>query len=406
MSENGVDTSTFTGTLSFITSSSTGTSIQVAACDILTVIDPTGTFATRGLITPCTNPAKGELRVTVTDSSSDVVTATYLGSSASVPVTLSTGEGGGGGGGLVRPGLVLNLLAVLVSGGKDSSPPSFGISTNSLSSLPDSIRASLSNQDPFKPILPSNDLPIDYPLTIDDKGFLISSYASTIVTNTVKTGTPVKLKMLFNEASTLEHVALYTNIRGTQREISNSDTYIIYDKGKITEIVDPHGYFSDVKLDISKDGTKNVFTYDITFAKPMEKSDIVMRAWDAKKNSADNKIFDAWESLEDTEKETAQIESGKIESGQNEAGLGGILNENEKQSLQEENSKLITAIKKWGGYSAESASDSDLLESIGVEAKHIPSWVKKPTRWIVNGDLTTEEFINAIKYLHEKGIIK
>lgn len=139
----------------------------------------------------------------------------------------------------------------------------------------------------------------------------------------------------------------------------------------------------------------------------MEKSDIIMRSWDAKKNSADNKIFDAWESLEDTEKETAQVESGKIESVQNEAGLGGILNENEKQSLQkEDNDVLMSVIQQWGGFSQKSVSDATLLDTIGVDAEYIPHWFKETTRWVVNGDASQQEFVDAVKYMYKNGIIK
>jgi uncharacterized linocin/CFP29 family protein len=128
---------------------------------------------------------------------------------------------------------------------------------------------------------------------------------------------------------------------------------------------------------------------------------------DAKKNSADNKIFDAWESLEDTGKKTAQVESGKIESGQNEAGLGGILDENEKQSLQkEDNDVLMPVIQQWGGFSQKSVSDATLLKTIGVDAEHIPHWFKGTTRWVVNGDTSQQEFVDAVKYMYKNGIIK
>jgi hypothetical protein len=398
LTENGANTATFTGTLSLITGPSSGTSIQAVACDILTILDPTGTFATRGLVTPCTNPAKGALHVTVTDSSSDIVTATYLGSSASVPVILSPGESGGGGGGIVRPSLVLDVLAGLAGGGRDASPPSFTLTTKSIMDLKldDSIRQTLLEHDPFKPIPPLNDPTIEYPFSISDNGYLLPAYANTIVTNTIETGTPVEVNLAFREASSLEHVALYTNLRGLEKEIPNSDTYIVYNKGKPVEVVDPHGIFSDVKVSIEKDGLKHRLKYDITFAKSMEKSDIILRAWDQNKNSIDTKIFDAWQVVESSETSTVS----------NEAEFAGTLTQEFRNESNNQNSVNLTPIlEKWGGFSTESASDSEVLQEIGIEASTIPSWVKENARWILKGDVSQQEFVDALRYLFEKGII-
>jgi hypothetical protein len=149
--------------------------------------------------------------------------------------------------------------------------------------------------DSFTPLPPVNDPSIDFPLTIDNDGFVLTGYSNTIQTHTAKTGEPMQLKFKLFDSTGVEHIALYTNLRGTSSEVSDSDTYIIYEEGKPIEIVDPHGFFSNVNLAVSEEGSKYMAEYNVTFAKPMDTSDIILRTWDEKRNSGDIKIFDAFE---------------------------------------------------------------------------------------------------------------
>lgn len=191
---------------------------------------------------------------------------------------------------------LLSLVATSQGGGgRDTTPPSFTLGRSSVTalSLPDNILNTILEADSFTPIMPLNDPSIDYPLSINGKGFILSQYANTIETQTVKTGELVQLKILASDASGIAHVGLYTNIHGFTGEIQNSDTYIVYDKENSVGITDPNNIFSNVTLTTSKEGTKHEFLYNITFAKPMDTSDIIFRIWDEKRNSADTKIFDA-----------------------------------------------------------------------------------------------------------------
>ncbi|MGH2611634.1 MAG: hypothetical protein ACRDFB_01130 [Rhabdochlamydiaceae bacterium] len=43
---------------------------------------------------------------------------------------------------------------------------------------------------------------------------------------------------------------------------------------------------------------------------------------------------------------------------------------------------------------------------MNINGQHIPSWVGKTAKWVVDGSVTTQEFVNALKYLNEKGIVK
>ncbi|MGI0010277.1 MAG: hypothetical protein ACREAE_02625, partial [Nitrosopumilaceae archaeon] len=142
---------------------------------------------------------------------------------------------------------------------------------------------------------------IEYSLIIGSRGFALPLYSNTIDTSTIETGKQIQLKLLMYDSygpSTIQHIELHTNLRGTEREITNSNTYIIYEKGKPIQISDPNAFFSTTNISTSEKNNKLELTFDITFVKPMEKSDIIIRAWDEHKNSHDTKILDAWEVIE------------------------------------------------------------------------------------------------------------
>jgi hypothetical protein len=66
----------------------------------------------------------------------------------------------------------------------------------------------------------------------------------------------------------------------------------------------------------------------------------------------------------------------------------------------------MPSIKKWGGYSPTSISDSQLLADVGMNGTHIPSWFMKTTKWIVTNEVNQQDFLNALKYMHDNGMIK
>ena len=61
--------------------------------------------------------------------------------------------------------------------------------------------------------------------------------------------------------------------------------------------------------------------------------------------------------------------------------------------------KTVSAIKKWAGYDSEIVSDSQLLNTIGIDGDYIPKWFKKSAKWIVNDQIRLEEFIDALRFL-------
>jgi len=62
-------------------------------------------------------------------------------------------------------------------------------------------------------------------------------------------------------------------------------------------------------------------------------------------------------------------------------------------------------IQKWAGYSSETASDSELLDMVGIHGDNIPSWVKEMVLWINHDEISEQEFLDVIYYLHKTDLI-
>lgn len=354
---------------------------------------------------PNSDTSKGIIQVNPTTD--DQITATYNGVSESVTEGLRYG-GGGGGGGVVAPSLVLDATAGVggINGGGEAPPP-LTFSLHSLAAanvLPQDIESVLSDQDALTPIEPTNQTAAQvgvpfYPLTIDGRGYLLGGYANTIDTVTEQVGKPMTLA-LGTISRPVVHISLFTNIHSLYDTMSDSDTYIVYDTGKPLQIVDPHGFFSNVTLTPVINGTKQSFVYGITFAKPMNTSNIIIRAWDDEKSSADMTIYDAWQV-------TPPIEVSSQNTTQSDE-FSSLLTQKIAQMPVQDNATstgLLDVIKEWGGYSPTSISDSQLLSEIGIDGKSIPPWFMKTAKWAVQGDESQQDFVNGIKYLYDKGLI-
>ena len=79
-----------------------------------------------------------------------------------------------------------------------------------------------------------------------------------------------------------------------------------------------------------------------------------------------------------------------------------LLNESilEKYRIPQDN------IEKWTGYSNEVLSDSEFLQSIGIDGDSIPSWYKKMIANGVNNEMIShQELIDALNFLSKTGLL-
>jgi hypothetical protein len=217
-------------------------------------------------------------------------------------LAVDSGCAGGGGGGLVSPGLVVNALAGIGGAGGGGGSPSTSLG-NLISSpvidVPEEVEIMVLNHDNYAPIAPMDPDSFegfDFPLTIDDQGFVLGGFSNTLQTQTIKTDTPVTMKFTVYTDDKVQHFSMYANLRGADDSIPDSNAQILYNDGKDLKIIDPEGFFSDAKITVTEedeDSIKKYITVEMTFAKEMDTSHIITRMWDSHLRSGDTHILDA-----------------------------------------------------------------------------------------------------------------
>ncbi len=328
-----------------------------------------------------------------------------------------TGCSGGGGGGLVRPSLVVNALAGIgggAGGGSAYSAPQLQLGNLVLLDwidVPLEVEKIVLNHDSSTPASPY-DLgffeDFDYPMIINDKGFILSGFTTTLETQTLKTNTPHTIKFILYESEIIQHFSLYTNLRDATDEIRESDTQILYNANQELQVVDPNGFFESVSLTVNElEDNKKQIVLEITFANTMDTSHIIVRSWDPNLFSGDNYILNAWEIVSDeiVESPITTYEEPVIE---------------ELQS---------TGIPKWiknnaAWWSEQQISDSDFVSGIeylikneiinvaGVEVgtdsstTEIPDWIKNNAGWWADSLITDGDFTEAMQWLVSNGVIQ
>src|SRR3989337_647400 len=216
----------------------------------------------------------------------------------------------------------------------------------------------------------------------------------------VETGNEIQLRILLYEnsgTSALQHIALYTNLHDKER-IDNSDTYVEYDKGKSIKIVNKNGYPSDADVSFVQRNNNVEAVFSLTFAKPMDISNIVVRAWDSNRNSRDAIFLDAIK--------VEQVESTLVQSGQLESEPAAKL-ESDIIEMDPEPLLSVPLLKQWAGFSEDSVSDEEFLKSLGLEGTKIPSWFKKSqvAKWVIEETISQRELLDTLKFFENSGIL-
>jgi hypothetical protein len=423
LSETDVNSGFFEGILNWSTlGSDSGTGIILAAeGDFFTLTDPSGEFSTKGMIVPNSNPSNGAITVngpsngesciTGSGGASGIITAIYQSSSDSASI-IDQGASGGGGGGLVRPSLVVNALAGISGGGSAYSSPTLQLSNLvKLGQLdvPSEVEQMIYDHDSTIPA-PAMELGLfenfDYPMIINDNGFVLSGYSTTLETQNLEINTPHTIKLMYYEADKIQHFSLYTNLRDANTAIHQSDTQLIYNDGQELNVVDPNEFFQDVSFSINEiDDLKKELVLEITFANEMDTSDIILRSWDPYLNSFDTYILDAITVVSD------EIIESPITTYEEP-----IIEELQSQSIP------IWIKNNAAWWSEQQISDADFVAGIeylisngiiivpGVEVGEsiieIPDWIKNNAGWWSESLITDEDFTEAMQWLVSNGVIQ
>jgi len=377
LTETGDATNVYTADLSICDSSNPqciSPNISGVAGDFISISNTDGTQVSNGIILPVSGKSSAALLVSCGPISCGLVTATYNGLSVSINPRDQEAAGGGGGG-VSRAGLVVNALAGLSSlssgiggGGADGSPPITSLErliSNKNFDVPDEIVKIIESSDsttPLAPISTSTFADFDLPLTINENGYPLGGYSNTIQTFSASTGEPMTMTALYYEQTALQHVSMYMNLRdNTSGDLSKSDTQILYNKDKPLQVIDPNGFFEKVSVNIIEDEEtiKKFAEFEIIFAKPMEKSDIVLRSWDDKLRSMDTIIYDAIEVIDPA----SIVETVDPEPVEN------------------------------------------IIEPV-ADVQKVPEGLKNVSEWWSQGEITEDDFLNAIEYLVKNEIIQ
>jgi len=326
------------------------------------------------------------------------------------------GCSGGGGGGLVRPSLVVNALAGiggLGGGGADGSPPIVYLADlvkYSHLGIPSEIEQMVLTQDttPISPMEIGLFEGFDYPMTINDKGFVLGQFSNTIETQTIKTGSTAVIKFILYESTKIQHASLYLNLVGANNQVHQSDTQLLFNDGLDLQKKDPNGLISEATVTINDiDENKKEAVFEITFANEMETSDLIIRSWDPYFNSRDTIILDA-----------IQVVPEIVEESPIPIYEEPVIEELKSQSIP------IWVKNNAAWWSEQQIGDNDFVSGIeylikngiisvpGVEVStgssstEIPDWIQNNAGWWADSLISDEDFVEGIQWLITDGVIQ
>ena len=299
----------------------------------------------------------------------------------------------------------------------DGSAPSISLNDPIISrsiSIPDDVKNLLENYDPLEPLEPfdiTNEKYSDFvfPLSIDDKGYPLAGYSNTLVTHTLEVGQPVIIRVGLHDLSDLQHLTFATNLDEKNMEIHKSNAFIEYDKDDDLQIVDSNGFFDTVNVFLTEKGIQKIVDFEITFAKPMETSGIIIRSWDVKRISADTLIFNAIQVMDaDPMREITIQEEDLISQDEVNTEVFDPLAHSEYDSEE-------SVILSWMGYDIKTPTDSEVLYYLGIipeldnadeQTIEIPSWIKdKLGKWFYNESITKDEIKTVLVYFYQQGVL-
>jgi len=270
---------------------------------------------------------------------------------------------------------------------------------------------------------------------------------NNLPTQTVKTGELFKLRLPFYEDSgvgSLQHVAVYF-LQGDEKTIDDSQTSVIYRLNNPVEISDSTSFISNVTVSsIVKSAYDVDIIFEMVFNFPTDEPvDIKIRSWDKYRRSSDilfNDFLQVIESGSDsqlpvntsndaTSSWSKSIESSAVKSTtvfkEEFDGIQVTFDMKDGQSVTK-NFKIPLWVKNNANWwSHEEISDDDFVAGMKylieqkimdvpqhkvtiLEPVHeivLPNWVKNNASWWADGLVSDQEFVQAIEWLIDEGVM-
>ena len=291
--------------------------------------------------------------------------------------------------------------------------------------VPDHIKEIIGLHNPLKPIRAiDDDGSFDFPLSIDGKGYALGTFSNTLETHILQASEPAKLKIISYDRTDIEHVSFYLNLHDAKDSIHHSDTQILWNAGEPLKIIDPHGFFESVSVIVIEEegGLKKEAILEITFAKEMDTTDLIIRQWNENLQSSDTIIRDALMILPPPLEEGDEAAEGSEEipePGESETEVSELKMEEISVTIPD---WIKTSAKWWNEGHVTDAEFANAIEVLiekkivkvprgltiyqDVTVKNIPDWLKSSAGWWGDGLVQDKDFVNGIKWLVEKGIIR
>ena len=266
----------------------------------------------------------------------------------------------------------------------------------------------------------------EFPIILDGvkyKAYQLDDAHTTIA----EIGKQVSFTIMVYENSgpnSVQHVEMYVNHFGSLIKNVLSETSIIYDGQPEIEIIDTNGIISSVDVAVSQPNNKAAFTFAIVFDKEFPESDIMFRIWDISRNSMDIHIPNALMVVssqqvsvgeiieEEAEPEVAEAEPivpeavpvvpvPTIPTPEPEIPVPEVPIATKMGWYDRE----ISVLKKWGGFDVDIASDIEVLAEFGVKGEIIPSYFKQTVKWVIQDQISQQDFVNALQFFKSKGLL-
>ena len=133
-------------------------------------------------------------------------------------------------------------------------------------------------------------------LKINGKSIDISKYSQSIPTQKIYVNNPsdITLKIYHHDGSqNIQHVIVFTNIKGNDPQSYQSNTRIEFDKTSGVSVADPNGVFKSVTAKATYDTNYMYLSFKIVAKKPMDTTHLIIRAWDRNLSSSQVVVLNA-----------------------------------------------------------------------------------------------------------------
>ncbi len=273
--------------------------------------------------------------------------------------------------------------------------------------IPESVLDILESYDSSTPIesVMEGEIIFSFPFVTDGACYALGGKINTIHPYQIGLNQSTNIAFTAYSSSGIDHFVMFLNLDGDDTSYTSSDTYITYLNGRVT-VVDPHNYIADATVTIEQDDEQS-FQYTILtvieFDGEMGLTNLVARIWNDNSRSTNIRILDALnivstpEQSELAEETTTTTTTELITTATPDVESTSDINNNNNN-----NADVLLSIKMWAGFDPQSISDSELLESIGLDypGADIPDWVMTDLAvLVIGGDLTIDTFKIALVFV-------